>query len=299
MFRFRRGDSSYITQWYLLGSFLWLPWMYAAAQVMLFITPVQGVMQVDPFLLLDELGLVNYAPGEAIGAPDHPHRGFETVTYMIDGEFQHADSSGKRGELLPGDVQWMTAGSGVVHAEMPSDRFMREGGRQHGFQIWVNLPKAHKLTHPRYQDVRGSMIPVWTSEDGLASAKIIAGEAQGISGAAQTIIPIGFTHYTLQPGAKISHHVPDGHTAIAYLMSGVARFTGEREYAARAAIVPNVPICATFAAPYLRRTYSMTSYLRSWQRSMSMSGASARLGSRKRSNRRSYWIGQTWLRWSR
>jgi hypothetical protein len=199
--------------------------------------PVQGVMQVDPFLMIDELGPVEYAPGEAIGAPDHPHRGFETVTYMIDGEFQHADSAGHRGELHPGDVQWMTAGAGVVHAEMPSERMMREGGRQHGFQIWINLPKADKWVRPRYQDVRSAQIPAWTSADGLAWAKVIAGEAQGVRGAAETRIPIGFVHYRLQPGARIEHAVHDGHTAICYLMSGSARFTGERVHSARAAVV--------------------------------------------------------------
>lgn len=199
--------------------------------------PVQGVLQVDPFLLIDELGPIVYAPGEAIGAPDHPHRGFETVTYVIEGENQHADSAGHRGEIRSGDVQWMTAGAGVVHAEMPSDRMIREGGRQHGFQIWINLPKADKLTRPRYQDVRSEDIPVWRSAAGDAWAKVIAGEAQGVRGAAQTRIPIGFTHYRLEPGARIDHVVDDGHAAIVYLMSGKARFAGERTYAARAAIV--------------------------------------------------------------
>ncbi|MBV8639610.1 MAG: pirin family protein [Candidatus Eremiobacteraeota bacterium] len=199
--------------------------------------PVQGVMQVDPFLLIDELGPVQYAPGEAVGAPDHPHRGFETVTYMIDGEFQHADSAGHRGELHPGDVQWMTAGAGVVHAEMPSDRMMREGGQQHGFQIWINLPKAEKMVRPRYQDVRADTIPTWTSADGRAWAKVIAGEAQGVRGAAETRIPIGYVHYRLQPGARIEHAVRDGDTAIVYLMRGSARFSADRTHDARVAIV--------------------------------------------------------------
>jgi redox-sensitive bicupin YhaK (pirin superfamily) len=114
---------------------------------------------------------------------------------------------------------------------------MREGGRQHGFQIWINLPKADKLTRPRYQDVRSEQIPVWNSPDGRASAKVIAGEAQGVRGAAQTRIPIGFVHYRLEPGARIEHAVEDGHTAIVYLMSGEARFGDERKHAARAAIV--------------------------------------------------------------
>lgn len=114
---------------------------------------------------------------------------------------------------------------------------MREGGRQHGFQIWINLPKADKFVRPRYQDVRASQIPVWRSDDGRAWAKVIAGEAQGVAGAAQTRIPIGFVHYHLEPAASIEHAVEDGHTAIVYLMSGEARFGGERKHAARAAIV--------------------------------------------------------------
>ncbi len=131
----------------------------------------------------------------------------------------------------------MTAGAGVVHAEMPSERMMREGGRQHGFQIWINLPKVDKFVRPRYQDVRASQIPVWRSADGLATARVIAGEVQGVKGAAQTRIPIGFVHYRLEPGARIEHGVQDGHTAIVYLMSGDARFSGERVHPARAAIV--------------------------------------------------------------
>jgi quercetin 2,3-dioxygenase len=199
--------------------------------------PVHGVSAIDPFLLIDEMGPTDYAPGEAVGAPDHPHRGFETVTYMLDGGFQHADSHGHRGNLFPGDVQWMTAGSGVVHAEMPSDRVMKEGGRQHGFQIWINLPRTAKMMQPRYQDVRSATIPEWQSADGRAWAKVIAGEAQGVSGAAQTVIPIGMAHYRLEPGARIEHGVTPGHTAIAYLMNGRARFGGETTHDARAAIV--------------------------------------------------------------
>src|SRR5579863_5632034 len=115
--------------------------------------PAPGVVLVDPFLLLDEMGPVDYAPGKAIGAPDHPHRGFETVTYVLDGEMEHEDSAGHKGALGPGDVQWMTAGSGVVHSELPSRRFMERGGRMHGFQIWVNLPARDKMMPPRYQEI--------------------------------------------------------------------------------------------------------------------------------------------------
>ena len=124
--------------------------------------PTPEMAQFDPFLLLDEMGPVDYAPGKAVGAPDHPHRGFETVTYLLDGEFEHEDSAGNRGKLTPGDIQWMTAGRGVVHSEMPSKRVRDEGGRVHGFQIWVNLPARDKMTAPRYQDVLAAKLPVAT-----------------------------------------------------------------------------------------------------------------------------------------
>src|ERR1700743_2953836 len=111
--------------------------------------PTRLLMDFDPFLLLDEMGPMDVAPGEAKGAPDHPHRGFETVTYMLSGDMEHKDSSGRAGRLRPGDVQWMTAGACVVHAEMPSAEFMRTGGRMHGFQLWVNLPQPDKMIEPR------------------------------------------------------------------------------------------------------------------------------------------------------
>jgi len=115
--------------------------------------PSETVDIVDPFLLVDEMGPVEYGPGEAVGAPDHPHRGFETVTYALAGEFEHEDSAGHRGVLRAGDVQWMTAGGGIIHSEMPSQRIREDGGRVHGFQIWVNLPARLKMTRPRYQEL--------------------------------------------------------------------------------------------------------------------------------------------------
>src|SRR5882762_3832595 len=141
--------------------------------------PTAGLDHIDPFLLLDEMGPVDYAPGEAVGAPDHPHRGFETVTYLLDGEFEHADSAGNRGRLAPGDIQWMTAGRGVVHSEMPSARVRRDGGRVHGFQLWVNLPARDKMTAPRYQDVSAATLPIARAADGKATVKVIAGTALG------------------------------------------------------------------------------------------------------------------------
>jgi redox-sensitive bicupin YhaK (pirin superfamily) len=136
--------------------------------------PKAGFSLFDPFLLLDEMGPMDVGPGEAKGAPDHPHRGFETVTYLLSGEMEHKDSRGHAGRLSPGDVQWMTAGAGVVHSEMPSSEFLRQGGRMHGFQLWVNLPKRDKMIRPRYQDIPGSQIPKATSADGLVTVRVIA-----------------------------------------------------------------------------------------------------------------------------
>lgn len=120
--------------------------------------PTASFSDFDPFLLLDEMGPMDVNPGQAKGAPDHPHRGFETVTYMLSGEMEHRDSSGRAGRLTPGDVQWMTAGAGVVHSEMPSREFQRAGGRMHGFQLWVNLPQRDKMMKPRYQEISGARI---------------------------------------------------------------------------------------------------------------------------------------------
>src|ERR1700737_2024221 len=121
--------------------------------------PGEQIDSVDPFLLIDEMGPVDYAPGEAVGAPDHPHRGFETVTYVLEGEMEHEDSPGPRGFLGPGDVQWMTAGAGIVHSEMPSRRMREQGGRVHGFQVWVNLPARLKMSLPRYQEYSSEKLP--------------------------------------------------------------------------------------------------------------------------------------------
>jgi len=181
--------------------------------------PAPGMRTVGPILMIDEMGPVDYAPGAAVGAPDHPHRGFETVTYMLAGEFEHRDSAGHAGKLHPGDVQWMTAGRGVVHSEMPSARIMQEGGRVHGFQIWVNLPARLKMTAPRYQEVEASRIPEATGSDGLARVRVIAGEALGVSARIDTHTPIICQHWILQPGARVSLPLPADHEALLYVFS--------------------------------------------------------------------------------
>src|SRR3989475_10622700 len=132
--------------------------------------PKAAFSEFDPFLLLDEMGPMDVAPGEAKGAPDHPHRGFETVTYMLSGDMEHRDSSGHAGQLRSGDVQWMTAGSGVVHAEMPSAEFMRDGGRLHGLPLWVNPPPPDKMVKPGCQEVPSSRIPKATTGGGSSRA---------------------------------------------------------------------------------------------------------------------------------
>src|SRR5438045_4230159 len=141
--------------------------------------PTPRLDHVDPFLLLDRMGPITAGPGEAKGAPDHPHRGFETVTYILDGAIEHEDSQGNRGRIGAGDVQWMTAGSGVIHSELPSEEILRNGGRRHGFQLWVNLPRLDKMMQPRYHELRASDISTATSEDGKVQVTVIAGESLG------------------------------------------------------------------------------------------------------------------------
>jgi quercetin 2,3-dioxygenase len=189
--------------------------------------PTVSFEQVDPFLLLDEMGPADYAPGEAVGAPDHPHRGFETVTYMLEGEFEHEDSAGHRGLLRAGDVQWMTAAAGIVHSEMPSARIREEGGRVHGFQIWVNLPARLKMTRPRYQEVAGAQIPVGHSPDGLAHVRVIAGEALGARAVIDTLTPIVYQDWSLEPGADVTVPLPSEQRALVYLFEGAAQ-VGDR-----------------------------------------------------------------------
>ena len=174
----------------------------------------------SPYLLLDEMGPVDYGPGEAVGAPSHPHRGFETVTYLLSGGMMHADSAGNSGDLNPGDVQWMTAGRGVIHSELPQDHMMKNGGRMHGFQIWVNLPAKDKMMQPRYQDIPTEEIPEVSNEDGTIWAKVIAGEALGISAVIDTVIPITYIHLKLKPGATYSHACEHDHNVMLYVFGG-------------------------------------------------------------------------------
>lgn len=192
--------------------------------------PTRGLAHVDPFLMIDEMGPVDYAPGEAVGAPDHPHRGFETISYILAGEVEHEDSAGHRGVLGAGDVQWMTAAAGIVHSEMPSRRLQREGGRVHGFQIWVNLPARLKLSRPRYQEVPAARIPQARSADGLAEVRVIAGEALGARAVIDTLTPVVFQDWRLEPGADVTTPIAADHQVIVYVFGGaVALGDGARE----------------------------------------------------------------------
>jgi len=193
--------------------------------------PQASFSEFDPFLLLDEMGPMDVAPGEAKGAPDHPHRGFETVTYLLSGEMEHKDSRGHAGRLTPGDVQWMTAGAGVVHSEMPSSEFQREGGRMHGFQLWVNLPQRDKMAKPRYQEIPRAQIPEVKSEDGLVTVRIIAGEAMGQHAVIETHTPIVYLHYSIEPGGVVTQRVSAEYNAFAYLVEGAGLFGGASERA--------------------------------------------------------------------
>ncbi len=156
----------------------------------------------DPFLLLDHLGAVEYAPGEAKGAPWHPHRGFETVTYIMDGAFEHHDSTGGGGLITDGSTQWMTAGAGILHDEVPPESLITHGGLFHGVQLWVNLPRDLKMTQPRYQDIGADKVVLLSSADGGALVRLIAGDLDGHAGPGQTWTPITYVHATISPGLE-------------------------------------------------------------------------------------------------
>ncbi len=182
----------------------------------------------DPFILLDQMGEVQYAPGEAKGAPDHPHRGFETVTYMIDGEFVHRDSTGGGGVIANGATQWMTAGAGIVHSEMPPEKLVRSGGLFHGVQLWVNLPAAEKWTPPRYQDIAASEVTLLRSEDGGALLRVIAGEVASHAGPGATHTPIAYAHATIAAGGRLDVPWRPDFNALVYALSGIGYVGSER-----------------------------------------------------------------------
>ncbi len=174
----------------------------------------------DPFVHMDQMGEVDYGPGEPKGTPWHPHRGFETVTYMIDGTFLHQDSIGGGGVIQNGATQWMTAGSGILHIERPPDALIDSGGLFHGIQLWVNLPAKLKMTNPRYQDIEAESVTLLTNENGDAIIRVIAGSLGGIDGPGSTHTPIAMAHVSLLPGGQLSLPWNPDYNALTYVLAG-------------------------------------------------------------------------------
>ncbi|MHB8342109.1 MAG: pirin family protein, partial [Mycobacteriales bacterium] len=182
--------------------------------------PGMDLSLVDPFVLLDHMGAVEYGPGEAKGTPWHPHRGFETVTYIIDGAFEHQDSTGGGGLIADGATQWMTAGAGILHIETPPERLVASGGLFHGVQLWVNLPAAQKWVPPRYQDIRAGDVTLLSSADGGALIRVIAGSLGDHAGPGVTYTPITYLHATVSPGARLALPWPGEFSALVYALAG-------------------------------------------------------------------------------
>ncbi len=174
----------------------------------------------DPFIHMDQMGEVEYAPGEPKGTPWHPHRGFETVTYMMDGTFEHSDSNGGGGVITNGDTQWMTAGAGILHIEKPPEALVVSGGLFHGVQLWVNLPAAQKWSPPRYQDIRAGEVGLLASADGGALVRVIAGELAGHTGPGSTSTPMTLVHATLSPDATVDLPWRADYNALVYVLGG-------------------------------------------------------------------------------
>jgi redox-sensitive bicupin YhaK (pirin superfamily) len=182
----------------------------------------------DPFIHMDQMGEVEYAPGEPKGTPWHPHRGFETVTYIIDGTFEHEDSNGGGGTITNGDTQWMTAGAGILHIEKPPEELVVTGGLFHGTQLWVNLPKAKKWAAPRYQDLRATEVGLLASADAGALVRVIAGSLAGRTGPGETTTPITYAHATIAPGAMLDVPWDPGFNALVYVLAGAGAVGPER-----------------------------------------------------------------------
>ncbi len=174
----------------------------------------------DPFVHMDQMGEVEYAPGEPKGTPWHPHRGFETVTYIIDGVFDHHDSNGGGGTITNGDTQWMTAGSGLLHIEAPPEALVASGGLFHGIQLWVNLPRDAKWNAPKYQDIRAAQVGLAASADAGALVRVIAGEVDGVAGPGSTYTPMAMVHATVAPGATLELPWDASYNALVYVLAG-------------------------------------------------------------------------------
>ena len=179
-----------------------------------------SVRDLDPFIHMDQMGEVEYAPGEPKGTPWHPHRGFETVTYLIDGTFEHQDSHGGGGLISNGGTQWMTAGAGILHIEAPPEDLVMSGGLFHGIQLWVNLPASKKFLTPAYQNLEPAMVQLATNSSGDAIIRVIAGAVGDIKGPGSTQTPITLTHVTMLPGSRLNLAWNSDFNALAYVLNG-------------------------------------------------------------------------------
>ncbi len=194
--------------------------------------------QVSPFLLLDYAGPYNFEPTtERRGVGQHPHRGFETVTIVYDGEVEHRDSTGQGGIIGPGDVQWMTVGGGILHEEFHSPAFSRTGGPFRMVQLWVNLPAKDKMTRPGYQSILNADIPTVSLPDGAGTARIIAGAMDGWKGPASTFTPINVWDVRLNRDAETTLDLPEGHTAMVVVLSGHVTVNGDQPAGAAEALL--------------------------------------------------------------
>jgi len=188
---------------------------------------VRALEDLDPFLLFDEIGPLLIPSAGPIRFPAHPHRGFEIGTYLLEGEMEHRDSRGRHDILRPGDLQWITAGAGLVHSEMPAPS-LEQRGRFHGFQLWVNLPRDRKMMTPRYQEMAAAQVPVARNLNRDVEVRVLAGESFGRRSLIETQTPVAFLHFTLQPGAEYAQDVPLHWSACAYVISGQAEIGASR-----------------------------------------------------------------------
>lgn len=182
----------------------------------------------DPFIHMDQMGEVEYGAGEPKGTPWHPHRGFETFTYLIDGEFIHQDSNGGGGTIGSGGTQYMTAGDGILHIETPPAQLVESGGLFHGLQLWINLPRAKKRIAPQYQDLQSGNLTLLSSQDGGALVRVLAGSVDGHAGPGISHTPLAITHVTVAPGARVSIPWPREFNALAYALSGTGTVGAEK-----------------------------------------------------------------------
>jgi redox-sensitive bicupin YhaK (pirin superfamily) len=186
-----------------------------------------SMSDLDPFVHMDQMGEVNYAPGEPKGTPWHPHRGFETVTYMIDGTFAHQDSHGGGGVITDGATQWMTAGGGILHIETPPEELVVSGGLFHGIQLWVNLPAKDKMIPPAYQGLEAGEVTLMSSTDGGSLIRVIAGEVAGHAGPGSTHTPMALLHVTMSAGAQLRLPWNASFNALVYVLAGSGRVGAE------------------------------------------------------------------------